>query len=134
MASWNEIERVRRSPEAFKPLAARLLSLPDANWWDYAANFLRDIAVYPQPEINTRQAEFLLKLRDDKAQHFRVGDGLSVALLIPRCYAARFDLDDDTDIEFVEWLHKSSRSYVTGRQRAWFVRICKQLGFVEAYV
>ena len=131
--SWTEIQRVRTSPANFKPLAAQLLSLPDANWWDYAECFLKDLADYPHDELSTRQAEFLLKLRDDKAKHFRIGNGFSVAILIARCHYSRADLDGD-DVEFIEWLHKSGRSYVTGRQRAWFVRICKQLGFVEYYV
>lgn len=36
MASWNEIDRVRKNPGTFRPLAARLLNLPDGNWWEYA--------------------------------------------------------------------------------------------------
>src|SRR6516165_5064205 len=48
------------------------------------AQFLRDVSHYPYPELNTRQAEFLLKLRDDKATHFKIGDGLSVAIGGPR--------------------------------------------------
>jgi hypothetical protein len=80
MASWNEIDRTRKNPQTFKPLAAHLLKLPDANWSEYAEQFLQDVSKYPHPELNTRQAEFLLKLRDDKATHFKIGDGFSVAM------------------------------------------------------
>jgi hypothetical protein len=134
MASWTEIERVRKDPTAFKPLAARLLKMPDGDWWEYAERFLRDVSEYPHPELNTRQAEFLLKLRDDKATHFKVGDGFSVAILIEKCFQARFDLDDDRDMDFIESLRASGRTFVTGRQRGWFVRICKQLGEIEGYI
>jgi len=134
MASWNEIERVRKNPKTFKPLAAHLLKLPDGNWWEYAERFLRDVSEYSHAELNTRQAEFLLKLRDDKATHFKIGDGLSVTILIEKCFQARFDLDDDRDIEFIESLHKSGRRFVTGRQLGWFIRICKQLGEIEDYI
>ena len=134
MASWREIERVRKSPSNFKPLAAHLLCLPDGNWWEYAERFLRDVSSYPHPELNTRQAEFLLKLRDDKATHFKIGNGFSVTILMRKCFQARFDLEDERDIEFIESLHESGRTFVTGRQLGWFVRICKQLGEIEGYV
>jgi hypothetical protein len=132
MASWTEIDRIRKNPKTFKPLAAHLLNLSDGNWWDYAERFLRDVSKYPYPELNTRQAEFLLKLRDDRATHFKIGDGFTVSILIEKCFQARFDLDDDRDIEFIESLH--SRTFVTGRQLGWFKRICKQLGEIEDYV
>jgi hypothetical protein len=135
MASWNEIDRVRKSANAFKPLAAQLLNLPNGKWWEYAERFLRDISEYPHPELNTRQAEFLLKLRDDKAIHFTLPrGGFNVAILIKNCFEARFELDDDDDIEFVESLHRSGRAFVTGRQLGWFIRICKQLGEIEGYI
>jgi hypothetical protein len=115
MASWVEIDRVRKDPRKFKSLAAHLLKLPDANWREYAEQFLKDVARYPNTELNTRQAEFLLKLRDDKATHFKIGDGFSVATLVKNCFHARFDLNDDRDVEFIESLHRSRRGFVTGR-------------------
>ena len=134
MASWTEIDRVRKCPSTFKSLAARLLKLHD-NWWEYAETFLRDVSEYPHPELNTRQAEFLLKLRDDKATHFTLPrGGFKVEALIRNCFESRFDLDADDDIEFIESLHKSGRAFVTGRQLGWFIRICKQLGEVEDYI
>ena len=133
MASWREIERIRRSPEQFRPIAARLLTLPNGNWWEYAERFLRDVSTREVPELTTRQAEFLLKLRDDKTKHFKVCGGLSVATLIEKCHCARLELDVDEDIEFIESLKRSGREFVTGRQLGWFVRICKQLHEIEYY-
>jgi hypothetical protein len=134
MASWHEIERVRKSPPTFKSLAARLLTESNGDWWDYAEKFLRDVSVYPHPQLNTRQAEFLLKLRDDKATHFTLRGGFSVVDLIENCFQSRFELDDEEDIEFIESLHKRGRPFVTGRQLGWFIRICKQLGEIEEYM
>jgi hypothetical protein len=54
MASWSEIERVRKSAATFKPLAAQLLKLPNGNWWEYAERFLRDVSEYPYPELGRR--------------------------------------------------------------------------------
>jgi hypothetical protein len=133
MASWREIDQIRKSPERFRSLAAHLRDLPDERWWEYAERFLRDTAESPLVELNTRQAEYLLKLRDDKARHFVVRGGFSVSILINNCYLARFDLDEDEDIEFIEWLKNSGRAFVTGRQLGWFIRICKQLGELEPY-
>jgi hypothetical protein len=133
VASWMEIERVRKSPKTFKPLAAQLLGLPGSNWWEYAERFLRDVSEYPHPELNTRQAEFLLKLRDDKTTHHTIRGGFSVAILIKNCFESRFELNSDEDIDFVESLHNSGRPYVTGRQLGWFIRVCKELGKIEGY-
>jgi hypothetical protein len=134
MASWTEIDRVRKNPSTFKSLAAKLLNQPNGNWWDYAERFLRDISKYPQPELNTRQAEFLLKLRDDTAIHYTIRGGFSVAILIKNCFESRLDLINDDDIEFIESLHKSGRAFVTGRQLGWLIRICKELGEIEGYI
>jgi hypothetical protein len=133
MASWTEIDRVRKNPNTFKTLAAKLLKQPN-NWWDYAERFLRDISKYPHPELNTRQAEFLLKLRDDTVIHYTIRGGFSVAILIKNCFEARLELINDDDIEFIESLHNSGRAFVTGRQLGWFIRICKELGEIEGYV
>jgi hypothetical protein len=129
-----EIDRVRKRPNTFKPLAAQLLNLPGINWWEYAERFLREVSKYPHSELNSRQAEFLLKLRDDKATHHTIRGGFSVAILIKNCFEARFELSSDEDIKFIESLHKSGHPYVTGRQLGWFIRICKELGEIEGYV
>jgi hypothetical protein len=134
MASWREIDRVRKSPPTFKSLAAWLLNASNNDWWDYAEKFLRDVSEYPHPELNTRQAEYLLKLRDDKALHYTLPGGFNVATLIQNCFEARFELDDEEDIEFIETLHKRGRPFLTGRQLGWFTRICKQLREIESYM
>jgi hypothetical protein len=132
MASWNEIDRVRKDPKVFKPLAAHLLRVHETQWGDYEETFLRDVSEYDLPELNTRQAEFLLKCRDDKATHFKVGDNFSVPFLVKKCYEARLDLDHD-DLDFIETLYRRNRAYVTGRQAGWLLRVAEQLHIIEPY-
>ena len=42
MASWIEIDRVRKDPAAFKPLAKRLLKDPSFERSEFADDFLED--------------------------------------------------------------------------------------------
>jgi hypothetical protein len=136
MGSWIEIERVRKDPKAFKLLAGHLLA--DANYArvrsDTATDFLENISRYRSDEITTRQGEFLLELRDEAKVYFKIGDGLSVGILIEKCFLSRLDLASDNDIERIEALKASGRTFVTGKEIGWFKRICKELGEIESYV
>jgi hypothetical protein len=136
MGSWIEIERVRKDPEAFRLLARHLLADPDYARIrsDTATDFLENISRYGSDELTTRQGEFLLELRDEAKAHFKIGDGLSVAILIEKCFQARLELGNDHDIERIAALKASGRGYVTGKEIGWFKRICRELGEIEAYV
>lgn len=135
MASWIEIDRVRKDPRLFKPLAAHLLA--DADYArersEFATEFLESISRSETEELSTRQGEILLELRDESRRYFKVGDGLSVEILIAKCFVARLDLSDDDDVERIEALKASGRTFVTGKQIGWFKRICRELGEIEAY-
>jgi hypothetical protein len=136
MASWIEIDRVRKDPKVFKPLAKHLLV--DADYVktrsEFATDFLEDISNCGSDELTTRQGEILLELRDEAKVYFRIGDGLSVGILIEKCFLARSDLSSDNDIERIEALKASGRTSVTGKEIGWFKRICKELGEIEPYV
>jgi hypothetical protein len=127
MASWIEIERIRKDPRAFKPLAEHLLA--DAGYAqigsDSATDFLENISRYRSDELTLRQSEFLLELRDEARAYFRFGDGLSVETLIAKCFLARLDLGSDQDVERIEALKASGRIFVTGKEIGWFKRICR---------
>jgi hypothetical protein len=133
MASWIEIERVRKDPNAFKLLAKHLLADVDYAQVrsDSATDFLENVSRYRSDEITTRQGEFLLELRDEAKTYFKIGDGLSVAILIGKCFLARFDLASDDDVERIEVLKTSGRTNVTGKEIGWFKRICRELGEIE---
>jgi hypothetical protein len=136
MASWIEIDRVRKDPKVFKPLAEHLLA--DADYAkarsEFATDFLENISRYDSDELTTRQGEILLELRDEAKSYFRIGDGLSVEILIGKCFLARLDLSSDDDVERIEALKASGRTFVTGREIGWFKRICRELGLIEPYV
>ncbi|WP_291864727.1 hypothetical protein [Bradyrhizobium sp.] len=136
MASWIEIDRIRKDPKVFKPLAGHLLA--DAEYArersEFATEFLKSISRSETDELTTRQGEILLELRSEGQRHFGIGDGLSVEILIGKCFLARLDLGNDDDVERIEALKASGRTFVTGKQIGWFKRICKELGELEPYL
>jgi hypothetical protein len=135
MASWRDIDRIRKDPVAFKTLANEILARRDqhlCNLTEFAEDFLQGVSRWKGPELSNRQGEVLLELRDETAMHFDLR-GLSVEILIDRCLALRFELDS-ADRQRLEDLKNSSRSYVAGRQIGWFKRVCKQLGEIEDYM
>ncbi|HEY1362500.1 MAG TPA: hypothetical protein VGF60_09665 [Xanthobacteraceae bacterium] len=132
MASWLEIDRVRKNPGTFKPLARRLLNDPGFERSEFADGFLRNVMSWTREELTTRQGEILLELRDEAEIHHACS-GLSIPILIRKCHANRFELEE-SDRRRIEQLHESGRRYVTGAQIAWFKRICKQLNEMESYM
>ena len=132
MASWTELERVRKDPVSFRGLARRLMDDPHCEDSDFADGFLKNIANWKRDEITLRQAEVLLDLRDNAEIHTHYKD-LSVRLLMEKCYASRYDLNEG-DRKRLEALYEKSRRFVTGAQMGWFKRICKELGEMEDYM
>jgi hypothetical protein len=129
MASWIEIDRIRKDPAGFRLLAGHLLA--DREYArirsDFATDFLESISRSDREELTTRQGEILLELRDEGQRFFKVGDDLSVEILIQKIYYARFDLEEGTDVEFIVALHASGRKFVTGKERSRFLRIKNEL-------
>jgi hypothetical protein len=125
MASWIEIDRVRKDPKAFKLLAGHLLA--DVDYAEarseFATDFLEDISKYRSDELTTRQGEILLELRDEARVYFKIGDNLSVEILIEKFYHARLDLDRDKDIKFIEMLRASGRKFIRGKELGQFLGI-----------
>ena len=129
MASWIEIDRVRKDPKAFKLLASHLLA--DADYArersEFATDFLENISQSEMEELTTRQGEILLELRDEGRRYFQTGDNLSVEILIEKFYDARLDLGNDDDIAFIVALWTSGRKFITGKQLRRFLRIKDEL-------
>jgi hypothetical protein len=132
MASWTELERVRKDPIAFRALAKSLLKDPNCEDSEFADGFLENIARWKRDEITLRQSEVLLGLRDNAEIHTQY-KGLSIRLLMEKCYATRYELDE-VDRKRLEALHEKRCNFVTGAQMGWFKRICKQLGEMEKYM
>ena len=129
MVSWIEIERVRKDPKVFKPLAGHLLADPDyaRERSEFATDFLENISQSEREELTTRQGEMLLELRDEGRRYFKVGDNLSVEILIKKFYYARLDLESDDDIAFIAALWTSGRKLITGKQLRRFLSIKDEL-------
>ena len=132
MASWAEIDRIRKDPGAFKKLAAQLLNDPTYERSDFADGFLENVLHWERDELSTRQGEVLVGLRDEAETHTTY-KGLSIRTLIDKCHINRFDLDEG-DRQRIEKLKELDRGFVTGSQMGWFKRICKQLGEMEQYM
>jgi hypothetical protein len=129
VASWIEIDRVRKDPKAFKLLAGQLLAdteyAPERS--EFATDFLEDISQSEREELTTRQGEILLELRDEGRRYFKIGDNLSVEILIEKFYYARLDLENDNDIAFIVALWTSGRKFITGKQLRRFLDIKDEL-------
>jgi hypothetical protein len=129
VASWIEIDRVRKDPTAFKLLAGQLLA--DTEYArersEFATDFLEDISQSEREELTTRQGEILLELRDEGRRYFKIGDNLSVEILIEKFYYARLDLENDNDIAFIVALWTSGRKFITGKQLRRFLDIKDEL-------
>jgi hypothetical protein len=136
MASWIEIDRIRKDAKAFKLLAGHLLTDPDyaGERSEFATDFLENIARSEREELTPRQGEILLELRNEGRRYVRIGDGLSVEILIEKCFQGRLELGNDDDVERIDALEASGRKFVTGKEIGWFKRICRELGEIEAYV
>jgi hypothetical protein len=132
MASWIEIDRVRKDPVAFKSLAKRLLADRQYERSEFADGFLEDISNYKRNELTNRQSEVLLAMRDEAEIHFTI-KGLSVATLIDQCHLSRVDLEE-SDQGRIEKLKAQGRRFVRGNEMGWFKRICKDLGEMERYM
>ena len=104
MASWKDIEELKRNPARARHMAKFLLAIPGLSSWE--EGFLESMEVHVGP-LSTRQAEKLLEIRDDLRRVSSV-EGFSVKTMLPACYEARLDLDDENDIEFLERLRASS--------------------------
>ena len=131
MASWVEIERIRKDQPAFKALAKRLLADPGFERTEWEEEFLNEVSKY-QRDLTLRQCEKLLQIRDEAEIHTNIR-GLSVAALVDACHQNRFDLDE-ADRERIERLKAQNRRHVRGNEMGWFKRICIQLGDMEGYM
>jgi len=104
MTYWQEINRISKDPQAVQALAQKLLKLPYASWSEYNRIFLEDRTEQREP-LTTRQAEYLIELRDE-TELYSVAGGFSVSSLIEDCWCnrepdRRHGLNDD-NCHFIE--------------------------------
>lgn len=133
MASWKEIDRIRKDAVGFRALAARLLTHTPANaLTDWEATFLGQIAeTVHVVEYTNRQAEKLLQIRDDTELLEKVGAGFSVPKLIAGCHLGRADLTEDQEAWIVD-LHARGVTSVRRRDVGRLLRCAATLGLIDA--
>jgi hypothetical protein len=128
MASWKEIEEFKRDPARARALAKSLLVT--TGWTAWEEPFLEDMQARHE-RLSTRQAEKLLEIRDD-AQWVSSIKGFSVRTLLQTCWEARFDLDNDDDIEFLERLKANSSTTAKYRDASRLLRCARKLQMIDA--
>jgi hypothetical protein len=134
MTDWQEINRISKDSQAVRSLAKRLLKLPHITWPEERLRFLKDMAREREP-ITTRQAEYLIDLRDETELHSKVA-GLSVASLIGDCWLSR-DGDrycslSEKNREFIESI--KGKTVLTRPQLRRLFACCRDLGLIEEYI
>jgi hypothetical protein len=115
MASWREIDRIRKDPTAMRALAAYLLRLPNAELTEWEVKFLESISSdRTSEEFTTRQAEKLMQIRDDSEYVSEIGYArLSVKILIADCKMGHLDLSEDNE----KWILRFPEGTTSIRRR-----------------
>jgi len=134
MTNWREINEISKDPQAVRSLARRLLKLPYMSWPKHGRGFLENMAKEREP-ITTRQAEYLIELRDETELH-RVVGGFSVQSLIENCWRnrepdRRSSLSDE-NCDFIERIR--GKNVLPRRQLHRLFACCRELGLIEAYI
>lgn len=128
MATWLEIDRVRKDPRGFRAIALRLLKTPDHAMTGWEVDFLEDISQdRGKEEYTTRQSEKLLQIRDD-AESIKTHRGFSVKTLIKDCYDGRLDLNE-ADGAWIEQL--KGRIEIKRRNIGRLLKCARSLGNIE---
>ena len=131
MASWREIDRIRKDPTAFRALAMKLLKIgTDLTDWekDFLASIVND---RDSKEFTTRQSEKLLQIRDDNESVTKCRDGFSVALLLRQCREARLDLTESDEAWIEGLLDRSNSVSIKRKHVGRLLRCARQLHVIE---
>jgi hypothetical protein len=131
LASWREIDSLRKDPAAFRALAKRLLKLPNEDFTDWEKLFLDDMAFSRKAvtEFTTRQSEKLLQIRDD-AELVTSCRGFSIKTLLKGCYDGRLDLDD-TDEAWIADMHAHNPQSIKRRHVGRLMRCARALNLID---
>lgn len=130
MASWREIDSIRKNAVQFRALAARLLKLTNEGFTEWELEFLegkaRDTTT---AEFTVRQAESLLDIRDSTIL-YDTWRGFSIRKLIQGCFEVRLDLSED-DEDWIDALHSAMPNAVKRRNIGRLMRLSAQLDLIE---
>jgi hypothetical protein len=132
MASWREIDRIRKNLKEVRAIALRLLKLYGAELTDWETSFLESI-VRDDPdveELTTRQAEKLVEIRDgvELISEYR---GFSVRILLEKILLARLDLSEN-DEDWIVARCARSTSFIARKHASKMLHLAYQLDLVDA--
>jgi hypothetical protein len=130
MASWQEIDGIRKDGKAFRALARGLHGSVSA-LTDWEKDFLESIAgAIEADEYTTRQAEKLLEIRDDYTWDSKTRDGFSVASILRECHEARCDLSQE-DEEWIGQRLTEDRVAIRRKHLGRLARCARELHLIE---
>jgi hypothetical protein len=133
MASWREIERVRKDVREACAIVARLLKHFMVALTPWEVEFLESLLRRTSlEELTTRQSEKLLEIRDgvEPITEFR---GFSIKLLIKGVHEARADLDP-FDEEWIVRIRAQSDIWIRRKDVRRLMDCARQLYLVEEEV
>jgi len=130
VASWREIDRVRKDTNGARELAKRLLKIYPGELTDWEKDFLESITNYTELfEFTTRQSEKLLEIRDD-AEPVNQYRGFCIAILLKQCFAARLDLSEADAQRIVELCERSAAS-IKRKHIGRLIRCARELNIID---
>jgi hypothetical protein len=130
VASWREIDRIRKSPREFRALAKRLLT-SIAGLTDWERDFLTSIVrKTDEDEYSTRQSEKLLQIRDDYESVTETWGGFSVRILLKQCYEGRIELTEP-DEEWIAARFEQSPTTISRKHVGRLLRCARQLNLID---
>lgn len=135
MASFREMEAIRRDRARFVPIAKHCLHFPVNEWEEHFLNSLIDGSdeMGGQPlQLSIRQVEVLFDIRDRYEMHATLHGGFSVPIVIGRVYEARYDLEED-DEEWITALRISGANKLRRADIGRLRRCAVQIGEIDPY-
>jgi|GEM_PF-1901429 len=132
MASWKEIERIRKDVGSAKRIAASLLKT-HSDFSDWEKDFLEAMTSRDDDyELTTRQSEKLLQVRDDceETSEYR---GFSIQLLIKQVFEARFDLGQ-ADEDWIDKIWQRGSLSVKRKHVGRLIRCAKELFIIDGEI
>ena len=129
MASWREIDRVRKAPAQFRAVAKQLLNL-GAELTEWESIFVESICNDTETkEFTTRQSEKLLQIRDDY-ETITIVHGFSIETLLDRCWLARCDLSESQE-QKLQKMRERSHVSVRSKDAGFLMHRARELHIIE---
>jgi hypothetical protein len=131
MASWREIDRIRKAPKEFRALAKGLRAQFSDDLTDWEKDFLDGIAgLDGKEEFTTRRSEKLLQIRDDYTSISELPGGFSVGIVLKECKQARLDLSE-ADEQWVLQSYDRSPTTIRRKHTGRLMRCARELHIIE---